>query len=144
MDFDEDTRFPYHACGEDCQIHDTKERVWRHLKFFQYRCYIHAKVPRIKCEKHGEMMIDVPCGREGSEFTLTVDRIHVMKLMGESVDNVRKRKRRCRDKRKRNLSDGTRYIWLKNRARGFRNRENFKDMIYFCMGGFEFHFLPIM
>ena len=33
---------------------------------------------------------------------------------------------------------------IKNRARGFRNMENFKNMIYFCMGGFEFPFLPIM
>ena len=71
------------------------------------------------------------------EATLTVDRFHVMKLIGDAVDSVRKRERRCRDKRKRDLLDGTRYIWLKN-------RENFKNMIYFCMGGFEFPLLPIM
>ena len=186
---------------------------------------------------------------EFPEATLTVDRFHVMKLMGDAVDNVRKRERRCRDKRKRDILEGTRYIWLKNsdnltdkqaalldellsssedldaiiaykyrlrlqamyeecmdyesacafledlmldmasstvhemwavaksltrnaveilnyfvsrktnailegfnskisiiknRARGFRNMENFKNMIYFCMGGFDFPFLPIM
>ena len=33
---------------------------------------------------------------------------------------------------------------IKNRGRGFRNMENFKNMIYLCNGGFEFPFLPIM
>ena len=33
---------------------------------------------------------------------------------------------------------------IKNRARGFRNMDNFKNMIYFCMGGFDFPFIPIM
>ena len=33
---------------------------------------------------------------------------------------------------------------IKNRARGFRNMENFKNMIYFCLGGFDFPFIPIM
>ena len=32
---------------------------------------------------------------------------------------------------------------IKNRARGFRNMDNFKNMIYFCMGGFDFPFIPI-
>src|SRR6516162_3850450 len=25
-------------CGTLCGVHDTVERRWRHLKFFQYRC----------------------------------------------------------------------------------------------------------
>ena len=54
---------------------------------------------------------------EFPEATLTVDRFHVMKLIGDAVDNVRRRERRCRDKRKRDLLDGTRYIWLKNREK---------------------------
>ena len=33
---------------------------------------------------------------------------------------------------------------IKNRARDFRNMENFKNMIYFCMSGFDFPFIPIM
>ena len=30
---------------------------------------------------------------------------------------------------------------IKSRARGFRNMDNFKNMIYFCMGGFDFPFI---
>lgn len=33
---------------------------------------------------------------------------------------------------------------IKNRARGFKKMENFKNMIFFGMGGFSFPFLPIM
>lgn len=383
VDFDEGTRFPCPVCGEGCYLHDTRERVWRHLNFFQYRCYIHARVPRTKCEAHGVKTIDVPWGREGSGFTLmmegviltllkhmpvrtaakeigehdtrlwrvlnfyvqdaklgrsfsdveaigvdeyshkghdyitvflshptertpaarvldiedgkgkdtvetfsdvfslfhgnvdkvtditsdlchgyrnamqkafnkatlTVDRFHVMQLIGKAVDDVRKRERRSKDKRKKDILEGTKYLWLKNRnnlneeqseklneilstfdnldtviaykyrlrlqdmyencpdydaacnyleeltldmsnssvremwsvaksltrnaveilnffisgktnailegfnskislikakARGFKNMENFKNMIYFCMGGFDFPTQPIM
>jgi transposase len=62
-------------CNEDCKIYDTSERTWRHLKwrhlnFFQYRTYIHAKLPRIKCSKHGIMTLNVPWARKESGFTL--------------------------------------------------------------------------
>ncbi|MCK5738253.1 transposase family protein, partial [bacterium] len=30
------------ADGTVCPIHDTKERRWRHLDFFQHECYLHA------------------------------------------------------------------------------------------------------
>ena len=249
VDFEEGSHFPCPVCGEESAVHDTRERVWRHLNFFQYRCYIHARVPRTKCEKHGVKTIEVPWARKGSGFTLlmegviltllkhmpvataakeigendtrvwrileyyvegakqernfcdvedvgvdeyshkehdyitvfllhptkehprarvldiedgkgkdtvsafaevfstfegdiqqvrditsdmchgyrnsmkeafpkatvTVDRFHVMKLIGDAVDSVRRRERRCRDKRKSDLLEGTRYLWLKNR-----------------------------
>ena len=28
-------------------VHDTREKVWRHMNFFEHRCYIHARVPRV-------------------------------------------------------------------------------------------------
>ncbi|MFV0505774.1 MAG: transposase family protein, partial [Bacteroidales bacterium] len=37
--------------GSDGQLytaHDTVERTWQHLNFFQHHCYLHCKVPRIK------------------------------------------------------------------------------------------------
>ena len=38
---------------EDCNgvrrgAHDTVERMWQHLKFFQHSCSLHARIPRIK------------------------------------------------------------------------------------------------
>ena len=38
---------PEAGCGEAaCPVHDTMERTWRHLNFFQYKAFIHASVPR--------------------------------------------------------------------------------------------------
>ncbi len=67
---DRGTRFPCPECGQACPAHDYKELVWRHLNFFQHHCYLHARVPRVKCPKHGVKRINVPWARPGSDFTL--------------------------------------------------------------------------
>ena len=67
------SKFHCPICGEEHTSYDTRERVWRHLNFFQYRCYIHANVPRIECSEHGVRTVDVPWGREGSGFTLMME-----------------------------------------------------------------------
>lgn len=58
------------ATGQDCAIHDTKEKVWRHLDFFQHECYLHAKVPRIKTQAGKVQQVQVPWARPNSGFTL--------------------------------------------------------------------------
>jgi len=50
VNFIEGSKFPCPYGGELSSIYDSKQKVWRHLNFFQYRCYIHAKVPRIECD----------------------------------------------------------------------------------------------
>ncbi len=32
------------------KAYDTQEKKWRHMNFFQYRCYLQAKIPRVKLE----------------------------------------------------------------------------------------------
>ncbi len=50
--------------------HDTVPRKWEHLNFFEHKCYIHAKVPRI-LQKDGKVITQqVPWARTGSGFTL--------------------------------------------------------------------------
>ncbi len=58
------------VCGKECTAHDSKDRTWRHLNFFQYKAFIHCKIPRCNCDEHGVKQIDVPWAREGSGFTL--------------------------------------------------------------------------
>lgn len=53
-----------------CPAHDARERVWRHLNFFQYKAFIHAGVPRVACPEHGVRAVPVPWARPGSGFTL--------------------------------------------------------------------------
>ena len=45
--------YPCPECGVDCKAHDFKEYTWRHLNFFQHHCLITARVPRVRCTRHG-------------------------------------------------------------------------------------------
>lgn len=51
------------------KVHDTKSKTWRHLNFFEHRCYLHCEVPRIKSAEEIHMA-EVPWARQGSGFTL--------------------------------------------------------------------------
>lgn len=63
------SRFP-DAKGVFCPVHDTQERSWRHLNFFEHECYLHCRVPRIKTGEGKVVQVAVPWAREGSGFTL--------------------------------------------------------------------------
>lgn len=49
LDFIKGTKFHCPVCNKLSELHDTKEKVWRHLDFFHYETYLHARVPRTKC-----------------------------------------------------------------------------------------------
>ena len=51
-------------------MHDTRERVWRHPDFFQYKAFIHAGLPRVTCPVHGVRTVSAPWTGPGSGFTL--------------------------------------------------------------------------
>jgi transposase len=58
-------------CGQTgLKAHDTVEKTWRHLNFFQHEAYLTAKVPRVRCGKCGVRLVSVPWARSGSGFTL--------------------------------------------------------------------------
>lgn len=63
-------------------MHDTQEKRWRHLDFFQHEAYLHARVPRVKCPEHGVHQAPVPWAREGSGFTLLFEAL-LMTLVRE-------------------------------------------------------------
>lgn len=62
-------------CGTPEQgIHDRVDKQWRHLDFFQFEAWLHAKVPRVKCNSCGKTtQIEVPWARPGSGFTLLLE-----------------------------------------------------------------------
>ena len=51
-------------------VHDTVNRQWQHLSFFEHTCYVHCAVPRIEITKGETRTIEVPWARTGSAFTL--------------------------------------------------------------------------
>lgn len=73
LDFPRGARFacPQPDCAEaGCPVHDTVEKTWRHLDFFEHEAYLSARVPRVRCPGHGVHLVEVPWARPGSGFTL--------------------------------------------------------------------------
>jgi transposase len=50
-------------------VHDTVDKTWRHLDFFQHKAFLHARVPRVRCGEHGVRLVAVPWARPGSGFS---------------------------------------------------------------------------
>jgi len=83
LDFSPGHTFVCPRCNtEGCKVYDTMKKTWRHLNFFQYEVYLHARVPRINCRKCGVKLVKVPWARPGSGFTLLFEAI-VMALARE-------------------------------------------------------------
>jgi transposase len=100
IDFSKGAKFPCPSCTEEeSEVHDTKDRTWRHLNFFQYETYLHARVPRVRCGRCGIRQVEVPWGRPGSGFTLLFEMLvlqlsremsvaGVAEVMGEQANRI--------------------------------------------------------
>lgn len=73
LDFERGARFtcPAKDCAQGhAAVHDTVDKTWRHLDFFQHKALLHARLPRVRCPEHGVRQVEVPWARPGSGFTL--------------------------------------------------------------------------
>ena len=69
---------PCPKCGKSSKVHDRREeRIWRHLDTCQLRTFIHCKTPRIKCEDHKTLTLDVPWAAEMGRFTKLFERLAI-------------------------------------------------------------------
>lgn len=93
---------PQDHCGKSFPAYDTAPRTWRHLNFFQYKTYIHADLPRIRCEKQ----------------------FHVIKHANEAVDKVRKM-----EAKENVLLKNSKYLWLKNDANLAEKQQEKKETL---------------
>ncbi len=73
--------------NESYTAHDTVERTWQHLDFFQYKCYLHAKVPRVKQSDGKIKTYPVPWARKGSGFTLLFEAFAMLLIENEMPVN---------------------------------------------------------
>lgn len=78
VDFERGSTFPCPECGRPAKAHDTVEKTWRHLDFFQHAAYLTARVPRCACDEHGVKQVAVPWARPGSGFTLMFEALLVV------------------------------------------------------------------
>ena len=83
LDFARGARFPCPMGDEaSCPVHDTTDKTWRHLDFFQHQAYLHARVPRVDCPAHGVHLVDVPWARPDTGFTLLFEAL-LMAMLAE-------------------------------------------------------------
>ncbi len=73
IDFERGSRFTDPETGVDCPVHDTVRRSWEHLRFFEHRTTIHARVPRIKTPSGTVKTVEVPWAMPHSGFTLLME-----------------------------------------------------------------------
>src|SRR6266511_3634931 len=83
LDFPKGSRF---ACPQGdaaaCAVHDTSDKTWRHLDFFQHQAYLHARVPRVSCPTHGVRQVRLAWARPESGFTLLFEAL-LMAMLAE-------------------------------------------------------------
>ena len=73
IDFERGARFADPASGELCPVHDTVQRSWQHLNFFEHKTTIRARVPRIKTASGAVKNVEVPWARPQGGFTLLME-----------------------------------------------------------------------
>ena len=69
--------------GGSYTAYDTVERKWEHLSFFEHKCYLHAKVPRVKQSNGKVLTVNVPWARKGSGFTLLFEAFSMFLIENE-------------------------------------------------------------
>ena len=73
--------------GNEYTAFDTVERSWQHLNFFEHKCYLHAKVPKVK-QSDGKITTQpVPWARKGSGFTLLFEAFSMLLIENEMPVN---------------------------------------------------------
>ena len=82
LDFERGSKF-LSRTGEQTSAYDTNAKCWQHLNFFQHRCYLHARVPRIIDADGKVYQIEVPWARSGSGFTLLFEAYAMLLIESE-------------------------------------------------------------
>lgn len=64
--------YPDKETGEifSYKAYDSKMKTWRHMNFFQYRCYLNARIPRVKTKSGQVKQVSPPWAGKTSGFTL--------------------------------------------------------------------------
>jgi len=87
--FDPGSEFVCPKCsGHGCKGYDTEEKIWRHLNFFQYRCDLHCRIPRVNCPTCGVVLVDVPWARKRSGFSLLMESLILIMAMDMPISKV--------------------------------------------------------
>ena len=74
---------PCPECDRYCPVYDhLAEREWQHLNTCHVPTYIHARLPRVKCQEHGVRCVISEWSEPGSDLTMAFER-HLIDLEKE-------------------------------------------------------------
>lgn len=91
MNFRTGAKFQCPICGDaDMPLRDTIEKTWRHLNFFQYKCYIHMRTPRTECPECGVHLITPSWARSGSGFTMLFEALVLTLAQSMPISDIAK------------------------------------------------------
>ena len=82
IDFKPGSKFQ-DSVGANCSVYDTVEKTWQHLNFFEHKCYLHARVPRITNSDGKVEQVKVPWARPQSGFTLLFEAFSMLLIESE-------------------------------------------------------------
>jgi transposase len=88
LDFAKGSRFKDPVSKELCAVHDTVEKSWRHLNFWQYETILSARLPRIVTPDGKVKLVEAPWSRPGSGFTLMMEALVVLLCQSMPVAEV--------------------------------------------------------
>ncbi len=80
-------------CGHVCPGYDKRPRRWRHLDTCQLKTLLVADVPRVECQEHGVVTVEVPWAEPGSGFTALFEALVIDWLKTAAVSAVAERLR---------------------------------------------------
>lgn len=84
LDHKDDCTWKCPKCDREYHLSDhVDERIWRDLDSGTYQVYLHARIPRIRCEEHGKLLVAVPWSEKHSRFSKRFESfaINLMKEM---------------------------------------------------------------
>lgn len=81
VNFEKGAAFACPNCGASSNVHDTAQKHWRHHDFWNWKTYIHARVPRTECSNCGKILL-VPCCVVTPEVALYA----VFRSLGQASD----------------------------------------------------------
>jgi len=72
-------------CQQRMHVHDYEERRWRHLDSCQFKTFVAARVPVVRCPEHGAQVVAVPWAEKWGRFTRLFERFAIDLLQECSI-----------------------------------------------------------
>jgi transposase len=79
------------TCKKECTVYDRNQsRNWRHLDTMQLETMIECAIPRVNCQEHGILTIEVPWAAAKSRYTLLFEKVAIQVLLKAATQDSAK------------------------------------------------------